>query len=563
MRDRDGYQFRSYDAIASAAAVPSASCVDWIIEHKRRFRVLCSPTPLVPVAISNAYVSHVSGCILNSGSTVLGLSSPLAVSVSTGGAGRSEEVIIKEMTAVLIGLCAGGHVKLARGMVGDGTEISYGAAVVSGTLPLLWNGRFVKGWSLFCDAGCGVEGSGASKLLREKLGDHIKSSDAPLRFMLNACGSVNLDAVKWLLSALHIGRDEVPWVLNTPLQFALYHGEIGAIKWVFEEFHLLDSLPEFALTELVEQCAIGKCPGNIKWCEESLQMPIDMYQVLIELAGNKHSTLEDCKWLEDEIMEGGVPIKILQQAKKVEFVKWALSVSPEEPTEEAFNDSCKHLGDVSLAEWLVNERHCIPTPATFASACSTSKRNGSALAKWVSTKVTLTQPDILASLVQALIWNNTEVADWLEETFHVMSTVSSMPPEDAGSMLVDICKDMGDCKDEVDGLKWFFTHLAKHISPSLKIDKGSIHDGMSESLERYSINYAVLLLDTFPEFDPQEDPRVFELLFSSFMKKPHLREKFVSSFGSSSLLTSDFVAKCLSSPYFEPLSSKAVKWVIC
>ncbi|KAH3723143.1 hypothetical protein Pelo_18152 [Pelomyxa schiedti] len=333
MHDGDGFQFRSYEVIASAAAVPSASCVVWLIEHRHKFKVLD-----VGAATSEIPRSSTSS------------SSPAATDVQ-----RISTAVIKEMTAVLIGLCAGGHVELAHRMIGDGTEIGdCTCASAAGTLPVLWSGRFVKGWS-FC-GGSGVpETRGGNnvenaRLLREKVREYVKSSDCALHFLMIACGSVNVDEVKWLLSALKIWRDDVPWALYTSLLYVFYCGNIESFKWLPGEFDLVNDFPEFALPELVDRCAIGKCPSNIKWCEE-VHMPIGRFGLLLQLVGNKHSTLEDCKWLEDEIMEGGV-IEIIQQAKKVEFVKWALSNSVEDPTEEAFNDSCKNLGNVSLAEWL-------------------------------------------------------------------------------------------------------------------------------------------------------------------------------------------------------------------
>ncbi|KAH3714088.1 hypothetical protein Pelo_19404 [Pelomyxa schiedti] len=167
-------------------------------------------------------------------------------------------------------------------------------------------------------------------------------------------------------------------------------------------------------------------------------------------------------------------------------------------------------------------------------------------------------------MVQALHWHNAEVAQWLEDTFHVMRPINSNT-EIAGNALEEICSGYHVYKEKLVGLQWFIQHLSSPSSLSMT----SIHQAISQALQAFLTDSIALVLESFPQFDPHIDQSQFQEITLAFMKSnlPALQRlsQLVSAGaadGLSLLLTPELAAQCLTSSNFYPFSSKAVKWVI-
>ncbi|KAH3723350.1 hypothetical protein Pelo_17946 [Pelomyxa schiedti] len=160
-------------------------------------------------------------------------------------------------------------------------------------------------------------------------------------------------------------------------------------------------------------------------------------------------------------------------------------------------------------------------------------------------------------MVQALCWNNTEVAEWLEGTFHAMELIASTPK------MLEYTLEML-CHGyiyNIAGLRWFIEHVS-HAS----LSHTAIHGAISEALGNKLPNYVALVLESFPQFVPASDPDQFQKIAVKFMKSNMIAlQHLFQSVGddSSPLLTPEFVAQCLACDSFQPESSKIVKWVIC
>ncbi|KAH3763909.1 hypothetical protein Pelo_4231 [Pelomyxa schiedti] len=238
-------------------------------------------------------------------------------------------------------------------------------------------------------------------------------------------------------------------------------------KWLFYSLEIgAQPLYPSEHFQLEFDCAVGECPENLKWCFENLPLEDDKTISLQLLLQNRHATVKDCQWLHNicEIGLNGWDLK-LALIQKVDVAKWMLSLFPTEtPSEEAFNCLCKITGDVEFVEWLINEKNCTPTAESFAWACSTSAKEH--------------ESDIIHSMVKALLWNNTEVANWLEDTFHVMQSIDTNT-EIAGNSLKEICE-------------------------------GALLVPLP--------NTAAFVLESFPQFDPHIDQSQFQEIILAFMK---------------------------------------------
>ncbi|KAH3731855.1 hypothetical protein Pelo_17316 [Pelomyxa schiedti] len=528
----------SYGAIASAASVPAPSCVAWLV-NRRRHTIYVGGRPSRNMDRNNQRAS----------------SSPSASYEDAGGGGCGEvgvgvdvDVVVKEVSATVMGLLVGGHVGLATSMFGGSRNLggveagslrcnnsSSGGGGGRCTLPRLWDGRRVLGWETACrrtengagdsagtgddngdcgsDGGAAVEPSrsevGCSRL-REKVIENVRAECGSSKFAQTVCLTGSVDVVKWFVDVFGIGVKEAPWIMY----------------------------------------------------ERIRDLPPITFSLTYSLVPNKHSTVEDCKLsCVEEYLCGNGYEYILEDVHNPDVVKWLLTTFlAHDPDADEVNCICKSTGDVNLVEWLVTEHHFTPTAATFAAACSTSRKKGSTLAKWLSTRVSLSQSEITKSLVYALNSRNIEVSEWLAASFHVMEAVNSST-EVAENCLVDLCRGYGVYEDRVKGLEWFLQHLSS--SQASKIRMTCIHEAISHSLEISGVNCVAVLLEMFPAFEPHRDQTQFEKIVIEFLMCGLKAFQWLCSRPCSATFTPEFVGNCLTSMSFHPLSSKLVKWVIC
>ncbi|KAH3766867.1 hypothetical protein Pelo_1261 [Pelomyxa schiedti] len=501
----------SYSLISDAARLLCPSCVAWIVKHRR---INTGPQWCPPRSA------------ISSSSTML-----ITVSGDDGDdAKHREQVAIKEVSAAVTGLVKGRHLEEARMFLGDGGTTNVG------TLPALTT-------------------------LRDKVREYVKASCGSYRISRGAlesgCESGNLELVKWLVSFLRIGKDEAPWILYpNPLQSAMGSGDMGVISWLFDKFDLVKLHPS-VLTKLVEDCASGQCPSNIKWCFEKFPVVKSCAHTpkfQRALLGNTHSSVEDFQGLESNTEGGGIVNEsTFKHIEKIEVAKSVIMASPITPSNEILNCLCQKFGEVEFTEWLCAEKHFILTPATFVASCST-QRCGATLAKWLSTKVSLTQPDVVKSLQCALRCGNLEVAEWLDERFFIMDAANS-DPVIAGTTLVEICDDPESRSNE---LQWFIQHLKCPL-----VSATYVQDAISAALSHHHRYHVDILLGSFTEFEPHRHPQLFAKLVTAYMNSGDINplQRLLFS-ASSSVVSKEFLAERLTSRKFYVYSSKMVKWII-
>ncbi|KAH3758425.1 hypothetical protein Pelo_9773 [Pelomyxa schiedti] len=533
---RSDETYGTLGAITGASCVPAPSCVAWIIRNR-----------------------HIKMDEPTSSSELMGPGSTHCVAVS-----------VKEVVATLLGLCMGGHISQAQSVLGK--------------FPALWDGRIITSWAKVSNTlkaivkervvsfGFQSQGKGLgylddlsvnliSELESHRVIENLRGASGPHpTFLARVCGSGCVDAVKWIASVAGITKEEAPWLLHDSLWWSLICGKMELFKFLFDDL-CCRNLPESVFLSAYHWCARGLTPSYIKWCRENFPVQPQMENMKYDLLSNKHSTLEDCLWMEEDLHTNGFDhSSLLSATRKVDVAKWVLTVLPSPPADKVLSQLCGHFGDVEFVQWLMTEKSFTPTAATFKAACSTSRKKGSTLAKWLSTRVSLSQSSLNKALVSALRWSNMEVAEWLEGTFHVMDSVNSNP-EVAGSTLVDLCKKNDDYKGKVVGLNW----LLQHLSQPSKISSVHICRAISDSIENELGNYVPVLLEKFPGFDPQGDPnqRIFRYLVVELVRKFDLKTlELLMSGRTSPLLTPEFVSQFLTADWFQPESSKAVKWAI-
>ncbi|KAH3763627.1 hypothetical protein Pelo_4512 [Pelomyxa schiedti] len=492
---------------------------------------------------------------------------------------KDVRLVVKEVAAVMVGLCVGGHLAAARSLFGDdcgGDCGGYyapggacespagggGATRVHTSLPLLWDGRCVAGWKKYCNWRCSgeticerreeggdgdVAAMGVDEVvsgLRERVREYMRASCGNTEFVQRAFGSGHVSVARWLVSVLRITRDDAPW-MHGPLGFSLFCGKMEVAKWMLDQFDLRNSLPKKDLLDVVDWCARGGSPENVKWCEANFPVHINRNDFKHALLSNKHSTLEVCKWLEDTIRATGVS-------------EWTMS----DVKSQEINRFCKKTGDINLVKWLITERGFTPTRKTFFSSCATSPKRGSSLARWLYPQVapTLSPSHFLKALVKSLASGNTEVADWLEGTFHLMDSVVNPSKRCTEDTLIALCT------TKTSGLKW----LLQHLSHPSEIKARIIKDAIACALYSKSISNIQLMLETFTHFHPQSDPELYEKMVAGLtVVAPDVLERFFGGIEGTNCCSSErwmteAVARCLTSSALEmdEIHSNTVKWLV-
>ncbi|KAH3731854.1 hypothetical protein Pelo_17315 [Pelomyxa schiedti] len=578
---RWGFSIGSYTAIMSAASVPAPSCVAWIVSNRRGHH----PQSIYDGGRRWGGLSHdpvgewwsrakTRGGGGGAADDVAGRpEDATATTGGGGGGGRGRrgvvDVVVKEVGATVVGLLVGGHVGMATclfGGAGEGGRDSSNSTRRC-TLPRLWDGRRVVGWETATDCGSengnrngngggdegdrhyGSGGGGGAiepttkdgvSVLRQKVIVYVKEYCQKLQFVEIVCASGCVDSVRWLVDVFGIDVKEAQWVMGEALGRCMTYGKIEVVKWLFES-----------------------CPSNLKWCFENIPVAPDKARTLPRaILSNENITLEECQLpcVGAYIRDRGFSY-VLKDVRNPDVVKWLLTTfpPPSKISEEALNSVCKNTGNWELVQWLVTEHNFTPTAATFASACSTPRKKGSTLAKWLSTRVSLSQSDIIKSLVCALNWYNIEVAEWLEATFHVMDAVNSNT-QVAENCLVELCTDPGDHTDRGEGLEWFLQHLSP--SQASTISMTCIHEAISHTFQIYRTTPIAVLLTTFTACEPHQDPSQFKEIVIEAMKGYLEVFQHLCSGSCSTFLTPEFVGDCLTSSSFFPYSSKFLKWVI-
>ncbi|KAH3731396.1 hypothetical protein Pelo_17771 [Pelomyxa schiedti] len=334
----------------------------------------------------------------------------------------------KECVAVLTGLLCCGHVDLAVGLV-NGTPT----------------------WSHYK---CGVTWPGAPG----------SPGDADMKEDIKGCNWYNsrlcqssdtpLESVKWIVGWL--GMRE-PWHLVQLAVTAIVCGNVPVAQWLVMEFGLERVLT--GTNGVASLCARSKSPILLKWWLENFSLPDgeDKKEVLRYLVCNEFSSIELCQWVKKQLeIKSDVTLSDLDWPNNPQCLRWAIEEFSLSLTEDFLNRACQFCCDLEVVKWMVIHKSVTPTPETCLGACCCRKENLEVV-KWLSQRVALSPRDHQVSLLWALSCSNTDTADWLDSTFHVMNVVNSTPGS-AGSLFTKMLRNIrGD--SHLHGVQWFLQHV--------------------------------------------------------------------------------------------------------
>ncbi|KAH3732834.1 hypothetical protein Pelo_16343 [Pelomyxa schiedti] len=360
----------------------------------------------------------------------------------------------KECLTVLKGLCAGGHLEVAQELV-DGKSSCFRS--------LRWTPN-------------------APDMLY-----YIRELSANCKSLLfEACEGGSLETVKWVMSKFRVGTED--WELIRPFQCAVRRGHVDTVKWLASTTGVVAACQrsctvknlqktDFILSsnvEVVRMCTTW-FPGKRKDV-----LTREILCSFMESASQKNDTdfQAGCEWIMPKLLveQAG---HLLLHLTSPRGVKWLMSKDPGlTPSMCTFK-----IADKELLRWMTTKFPV--TPHFFICSCGNENDSVEMMQTVLGmTTKSLTLNHLREGLGQALSVNNISIAEWLDSTFHL---VSSMKSGKTTSLFVQICKGQNCSR----GLQWFLTHVqVQHISENF------VHRAVALNLHQF--HELSVLLNTFP-----------------------------------------------------------------
>ncbi|KAH3757125.1 hypothetical protein Pelo_11039 [Pelomyxa schiedti] len=452
----------------------------------------------------------------------------------------------KVCAAVFRGLCGGGHTPLARALAGDArTEAPVPprgvVAARHSRTPSL--GR----WSVAAMAEWWREDCGLVWPRDGDMASHLR--ECPLRSPLcAACRHGHLETARWLVRRLGVAEE---WEVARPLAEALEEGHLDVVRWLSGEFLISsESLrrvgePSDALQYSVEfsEWFVGRFPGAING---NMCLITDILSSKTVRGKSESEIIALCAWAKRTFFLTKVDGPQLSGSPT--FLRWVAAnfqVNLE-------SSSTLYMAHPSLIQWALEEQRLPTSVELFLQMCGNRKGTLSVV-KWIANKLpALSREQLRKALFRALECNNMQIAEWLEDSFHIMDEVKS-DSETISCAVVEVCSHsfLGCIK----GVEWFLQHVPLHLIPEAVI---------VESIQKSPfIQLSVYLLEMFHINAIKYDwtsVRERESRLSILVTSPAEVKRLISLLGKD-IFSKELIAKLMTQGIIH--SSKIMKWAIC
>ncbi|KAH3731641.1 hypothetical protein Pelo_17525 [Pelomyxa schiedti] len=327
--------------------------------------------------------------------------------------------------------------------------------------------------------------------------------------LYDACKGGNLDVVKWVIKRFHSSGFE-SWELPMPFRVALREGHLDVVEWmasstdvvgvcramVNDKVHLCNlghfiGSPSFEVIQLCTElfCGGDECPPELAgWT--ALKSFVEHNSMSSSSSLNEADLEEVCNWIKKRFALKTPPKGY--HLDNAAAIKCSIKSFWVQPKPRYLRDACMR-GDEDLIEWLManfSESVGAVTPDTFINVCA-NKRDSVSFLKFLlpKTKPLLTRKQRNECLASSLSHNNTSVADWLDNIFHLMDKVNASP-----TVTNEVLLSLFSRKwiDGTAGIQWFLSHCVL-----TNIREGVVSKGVEDLLHRGCISSAIILLDTF------------------------------------------------------------------
>ncbi|KAH3758837.1 serine/threonine-protein kinase STY46 [Pelomyxa schiedti] len=375
---------------------------------------------------------------------------------------------------------------------------------------------------------------------------HTADVKPRIRYTLlgEACkGPRNLPLVQWLLSEFNM-NEESPGAFLV----ALSHGNLEIAQWLCgtPDVKRAHDLLQASLPVHYCSCASGQL-DIVKWCfqefsDEYLTAEAKKEMVLVFMRSGRsvQELIEGYLWFRDHFPNLD-PDKVTQCASHVSLslMQWLMD------KQHTKAPTIRYTGTRQCIEWLIRSNHVSDLREAFIRVCGNFKDDVSVV-KLLAAKTKPTREDLVKSLIMALYYNNTAVATWLDDTFHIMEK-----SDNAGVafILLKLCEGHCGCNN-IDGPKWLLQHLGTNILPPGVIKK-ALHSHICHP-------FTLLLLKSFPR-PAKNDRGTWNNILMRTVRGNISDVRAIVPFGH---FTQPEVAKCLITQGNGLHSTKILKWLI-
>ncbi|KAH3745227.1 hypothetical protein Pelo_13376 [Pelomyxa schiedti] len=385
----------------------------------------------------------------------------------------------KECVTVLRGLCAGCHLKMAQELVESSRD------------------RPWRGGSLWWPMG----DPDLMDDIRE-MNDIIDNSKS---LLFDACRGGSLETVKWVMSTFGVGKED--WETVWPFQSALRGGNIEVVTWLASTTNVVSRCNEWMVPanseprnspscylytcllssslEVMKLCSGWFCQPN---CGNSVFAIDDKYDCLEEYLDRGPQSVdfeECCLWLKTLFSVEKCPKLPLDNGKSLLWLLNNFSLKPRK-IKEILDPACLFAEEQTVLYMLSTFPSLSPVSSkTFIRACKNTADNVSLVKRLFATSPLLTKEDHYKCFVRSLAKNNISITEWLEDKFHVMEGLNSIPI--TGTFL-EVCKR----NHGLSGVQWFLAH-----TPVCRISETDVTQAILHSLDYGNIGLSLFLLRTF------------------------------------------------------------------
>ncbi|KAH3765863.1 hypothetical protein Pelo_2266 [Pelomyxa schiedti] len=439
----------------------------------------------------------------------------------------------KAFACVLGGLCVGGHLGMAKGLVDPGDCGSGGGGGGVDWGGLAWQDG---------DGDCVVDNG---------LVDHVRASD----MLTRVCEKGHMEVAKWIIERFSVRET---WEFAGPLSAAVSGGHLALAQWMVATFDLVPKFGDCPWLDIHPDACKSENLEVVKWCLETF--PVDKirsYKILNAcLSGKTSKCAELCQYVKERVPSLYPSTPSFYSICNLDVLKWAMhAFLVAAPTKDNVERMCAAPEGIPFCQWLVDERAFTLTAAMFSCACKNSKDNAQT-AKWLSTRVPLSPEDICDAFVTALTHSNISIASWLDETFHILNPPNSSSLNlcsTSSSIFVKLCQNVQQYVPDVDGMEWFLNHSSMN-----GVDEAVISDCIQVVVKKPSFQVALFLMEHFHISEPKRSELLAHILKEGVRSDTISPIKKLVSMGA---FSKESVAKCLANSVGLQ-STKAARWLI-
>ncbi|KAH3760795.1 hypothetical protein Pelo_7360 [Pelomyxa schiedti] len=453
----------------------------------------------------------------------------------------------KDCLTVIRGLCYGGHIGMAQEFIQ-----SSGCGSWRG-IPLSWPTT---------DPDLMDEIKDATSMITESL-------------LWDACRGGHVEAVKWVMSTFGVGSEG--WELVEPFKAAVRGGHAAVLKWLASTTDAVAACrtalqmrrkpndaffgtPSF---EVVKLCTEWLCGGERNsWFGEEVLLSFIRYSS----SGCDDSGVEEgCQWIKDSLPVR-TPPNLRDCIDNLMAFKWVVKPFHVTPTKDNVYYALRRSNSMELLLWLLtfcnsNSTATLDddgdgdgvdcTPAgMFIGACANELIDCEPVVRalWqqkTAQPLTLTTQQLHECLSYSLGHAHIDIADWLENTFHVMGGVNADP---------DMTREILSNTNSFQGVQWFVSKATavRNFSAS------EVHEALANKLQCSCCRTSLFLLGIFNiPIPPHLRPVAVEQVIS--IGNLSQAKQLLTSHG---MFSSEDVAEGLLANKYGVQSGKVVKWLI-